>query len=186
MTRDEIEIVAIAAACAASVGLLGLLVAWRWRGVSLRWLPAGVALVAVAAVIAADIGTARAMFLSSHDYSVVLWICLAAGIVSLCFAALVGLMLVRGSRQLHEGARRFGDSGTYDADVTGPAEFTALGQQLRESSRRLAEAREREQRLEESRRELVSWVSHDLRRPVRALADPRRDARAVAADGALG
>jgi signal transduction histidine kinase len=178
VTRDEVEIVAIAAACASSVGVLGLLVAWRWRGVSLRWLPVGVALVAVAAVIAADIGTARAMFLSAHDYTVVLWICLAAGIVSLCFAALVGLMLGRGSRQLHEGARRFGESGRYDADVTGPAEFTALGEQLRESSRRLAEARERERQLEESRRELVSWVSHDLRTPLaglRAMAEALED-----------
>jgi signal transduction histidine kinase len=109
---------------------------------------------------------------------VVLWICLVAGVVSLCFAALVGLMLVRGSQQLHEGARRFGESGRYDAEVTGPAEFTALSEQLRESSRRLAAAREREQRLEESRRELVSWVSHDLRTPLaglRAMAEALED-----------
>jgi signal transduction histidine kinase len=178
MTSDQVAIIAIAAGCAASIGILGLLVAWRWRGVSLRWLPVGVALVAVAAVVAADIGTARAMFLSSHDYTVVLWICLVAGVVSLCFAALVGLMLVRGSQQLHEGARRFGESGRYDAEVTGPAEFTALSEQLRESSRRLAAAREREQRLEESRRELVSWVSHDLRTPLaglRAMAEALED-----------
>jgi signal transduction histidine kinase len=120
-------------------------------------------------MIAAVVGTARAMFISDHDYGVVLWVCLVAGIVSACFASLVGAVVVRSSRQLHEGARRFGESGRYDAEVTGPAEFAALNEELTETSRKLAEAREREQRLEDSRRELVSWVSHDLRTPLSGL-----------------
>jgi signal transduction histidine kinase len=169
MTHDQVVIVAIAAGCAASVGVAGLVLALVFRRASLRWLPAGVAVVASAAMVVAVIGTARAMFLSSHDYVVVLWVCFVAGVVSACFASLVGAVLVRSSRQLREGARRFGESGRYDADVTGPAEFTALNEELRETSRKLAEAREREQRLEESRRELVSWVSHDLRTPLAGL-----------------
>jgi signal transduction histidine kinase len=178
MSHDELVIIAIAAGCATSVGIIGLVAAWVFRGASLRWLPTGVAVVAATAVIAAMVGTARAMFISDHDYGVVLWVCLVAGIVSACFASLVGLVVVRSSRQLHEGARRLGESGRYDAEVTGPAEFTALNDQLHESSRRLAEAREREQRLEESRRELVSWVSHDLRTPLaglRAMAEALED-----------
>lgn len=169
MTHDELVIIAISAGCATAVGAVGLVAAWTFRGASLRWLPAGVAVVAAAAMIAAVVGTARAMFISDHDYVVVLWVCLVAGIVSACLASLVGAVVVRSSRQLHEGARRFGESGRYDAEVTGPAEFTALNEQLRESSRKLAEARDREQRLEESRRELVSWVSHDLRTPLAGL-----------------
>lgn len=169
MTHDELVIVAIAAGCAASVGVVGLLAAWVFRGASLRWLPLGVAVVAATAVVAAMVGTARAMFISDHDYVVVLWVCLVAGIVSACFASLVGAVVVRTSRQLHEGARRFGESGRYEAEVSGPAEFAALSDQLRESSRKLAESREREQRLEESRRELVSWVAHDLRTPLAGL-----------------
>jgi signal transduction histidine kinase len=178
MTHDEIVIVGIAAGWAAAVGVVGLALAWVFRGASLRWLPSGVAVAAAAAVIAAMVGTARAMFISDHDYVVVLWVCLVAGIISACFASLLGVVVVRSSRQLHEGARRFGESGEYDADVSGPAEFTALNEQLRESSRKLAEAREREQRLEESRRELVSWVSHDLRTPLaglRAMAEALED-----------
>jgi signal transduction histidine kinase len=178
MTHDELVIIGIAAGCATSVGVLGLIAGWTLRGASLRWLPAGVAIVASAAMIAAVVGTARAMFISEHDYTVVLWICLVAGIVSACFGSLVGAVVVRSSRQLREGARRFGESGRYDAEVTGPAEFTALNDELRETSRKLADAREREQRLEESRRELVSWVSHDLRTPLsglRAMAEALED-----------
>ncbi len=169
MTHDELVVVAIAAGCSASVGVVGLIAAWVFRGASLRWLPLGVAIVAATAVVAATVGTAHAMFISAHDYVVVLWVCLVAGIVSACFASLVGAVVVRTSRQLHEGARRFGESGRYEAEVSGPAEFAALSDQLRQSSRKLAESREREQRLEESRRELVSWVSHDLRTPLAGL-----------------
>ena len=86
MTDDQLVIIGIAAGSAASVGAIGVVVAWTLRGASLRWLPAGVALVASAAVIAAVVGTARAMFISDHDYEVVLWVCLVAGIVSAGFA----------------------------------------------------------------------------------------------------
>ena len=178
MTRDQVEVVAIAAGWATAVGLAGLAIAWVLRGRSLRWLPAGVALVAVSAVVAGMVGTARAMFLSAHDYSVVLWVCVVAGLVSLVFAMLVGTVVARWSRQLQQGARSLGESGRYDAAVGGPAEFTRLDEQLRESSRRLAESRERERRVEESRRELVAWVSHDLRTPLaglRAMAEALED-----------
>lgn len=169
MTHDQLIIIGIAAGSASAVGVIGLVAAWTFRGASLRWLPAGVAVVAAAAVTAAAVATARAMFISQHDYRVVLQVCLVAGVVSAGFATLVGSVVVRTSKQLHEGARRFGESGQYDADVTGPAEFTALNTQLHETSRSLAEARAREQRLEDSRRELVSWVSHDLRTPLAGL-----------------
>jgi signal transduction histidine kinase len=181
MTRDHVEIVMIAAGWAAVVGLAGLALAWLLRGRSLRWLPAGVALVAVAAVVAGMVGTARAMFISAHDYSVVLWVCAVAGLVSAIFAVLVGTAVVRWSRQLQQGALSLGESGRYDAEVGGPAEFTGLSEQLKESSRRLAESRERERRIEESRRELVSWVSHDLRTPLaglRAMAEALEDGMA--------
>ena len=165
-----------------SVGLAGLVAAWLLRGASLRWLPAGVAVVAVVAVVAAVIGTARAMFLSSHDYVVVLWVCLVAG---------CGLRRVRRARRccrgrLVEAAARGGASGSVSraaTTLTSAARPSSpqLSEQLHESSLKLAEAREHEQRLEESRRDLVSWVSHDLRTPLaglRAMAEALEDGMA--------
>lgn len=178
MTRDQVDIVLIAAGCSGAVGVLGIALAWLLRKGSLRWLPVGVAAVAVGAVVAGVIGTADAMFLSAHDFTVVLWVCGAAGIVSLVFSMLVGAAVVRWSAQLREGTRSFGESGEYDAAVGGPAEFAGLSDQLRETSDRLAESRQREARLEESRRDLVSWVSHDLRTPLaglRAMAEALED-----------
>jgi signal transduction histidine kinase len=52
------------------------------------------------------------------------------------------------------------------------------GRRLARASVWAAEARERERRLEESRRQLVAWVSHDLRTPlagVRAMAEALED-----------
>jgi signal transduction histidine kinase len=70
---------------------------------------------------------------------------------------------------MREDARRFGESGRFEAGSRGPAELQEISDELAVTARRLQESRLREQRLEESRRELVSWVSHDLRSPLAAM-----------------
>ncbi len=169
LSRDEVLIVLVAVGWSAAVGVVGLAVGWLMRSRSLRWLPPLVALAAVAAVVAGVVGTARAMFLSEHDFEVVLWVCVVAGVVAVTFAMASGAGLVRSSRALREEARRFGEVGEFSGSGHGPAEFQELSEELTRTSERLAEARDREVRLEESRRELVSWVSHDLRTPLAGL-----------------
>ncbi len=169
MTGDQWAVIGIAAAWSGTVGVLGLVLGWLLRHRSLRYLPAGVALVAVLAVVAGVVGTARAMFLSPHDYSVVLSVSLVAGVLAVVFSMAVGHTVVRASRSLREDARRFGDSGQFVAARRGPAEFQQLSGELARTSERLNESRAREVALEDSRRELVSWVSHDLRTPLAGL-----------------
>lgn len=169
MTRDQMVIVVTTAAWSGGVGLAGGLVLWLARRASLRWLTLGIATTAVLAVVAGTVATSRAMFLSHHDLGVVTLVAAVAGAVSLVFAFAVGSALARWSRQLREEARRFGESGAFEADPSGPAEFTALSEELRRTSERLADSRTRELALEQSRRELVSWVSHDLRTPLAGL-----------------
>jgi signal transduction histidine kinase len=166
---DQTQIVLIAAAWSGAVGLVGLVLAWFLRRRSLRWLTAVVALVAVGAVLAGMLGTARAMFLSDHDFGVVLLVSLVAGLVGVAVAMAVAGAFVTWSRSLREEARRFGDSGDFVSGTRGPAEFRDLSDELARTSERLRESRDREARLEESRRELVSWVSHDLRTPLAGL-----------------
>ena len=65
--------------------------------------------------------------------------------------------------------------------VDGPRltpEVEAVRRELHMTATALAETREREQSLERARRELVSWVSHDLRTPLaglRAMAEALED-----------
>jgi signal transduction histidine kinase len=166
---DQLAIVLIAAAWSTAAGAVALGVGWLIRHRSLGWLPPLVALAAVAAVLAGMVGTARAMFLSDHDFAVLLWVSGVAGLVALAFATALGFGLVRTSRRLREDARRFGEVGRYAGATHGPAEFQALSAELARTSDRLEEARERASRLDASRRELVSWVAHDLRTPLAGL-----------------
>ncbi len=173
-----LQVVLIAAAWSGGVGVLGLLFAWTVRHRSLRWITAAVAVVAVGAMTAGLVGTARAMFLSDHDFGVVLWVSLVAGVVALAVAMAVGEAFAHWSRSLRDDARLLGDQGQLRSSVRGPAEFQALSDELARTSRKLAESREREARLEESRRELISWVSHDLRTPLagmRAMTEALED-----------
>lgn len=166
---DQMQVVLIAAAWAGGVGVLGLGVAWLLRRLSVRWLATLVAVVAVGAVVAGMLGTARAMFLSDHDFGVVLLVALVAGVVAVAVAMAVGGAFAGWSHSLQQDARRFGDSGEFVGGSRGPAELRALSDELARTSAKLAESRAREARLEESRRELVSWVSHDLRTPLAGL-----------------
>ena len=78
--------------------------------------------------------------------------------------------MVRNARALSRAARRIGDGERVDA--VGPqsgAELTALAEELVATSAKLAESRDREHRIEESRRELVAWIAHDLRTPLAGI-----------------
>ena len=178
MSSAIVEVIAIAAAWSGAVGVCGLVVAYLARRRSLRWSFATVALIGVLGIIAGIVGTARAMFLSDHDFGVVLWVSSITGIVSLCFAFAVAGMAVRGARAVQEATRRLGQDGLYVAPDNVPLELAALSDQLGRTSSRLAESRDRERSLEASRRELVAWVSHDLRTPLaglRAMAEALED-----------
>jgi signal transduction histidine kinase len=107
-----------------------------------------------------------------------------AAVVSLATALLLGRSVVADSRALTLAARSFGDGGDFAAP-TGPAnaELAALSRELAATSAKLAESRDRERALESSRRELVAWISHDLRTPLaglRAMSEALEDG--VAAD----
>jgi signal transduction histidine kinase len=169
MTHDQLVVVLTTAAWSGGVGVAGGVVVWLGRRGSVRWLTVGVATVAVLAVLAGTLATARAMFISGHDLRVIGLVSAVAGLVALLFALAVGTALARWSRAIREGARAFGESGEYAASPGGPSEFAELSNELRRTSETLAESRDRELALEQSRRELVSWVSHDLRTPLAGL-----------------
>lgn len=169
MTADQFQIVLIAAGWSGAVGLVGLLAARLLRRRSMWWQTVGVAVVAVGAVVAGMLGTARAMFLSEHDFEVVLLVSVVAGLVGVAVAVVVGAAFRTWSRSMTEDARRFAETGEFAFRGGGPAELRAVSDELSRTSATLAESRAREARLEESRRELVSWVSHDLRTPLAGL-----------------
>ncbi|MBA2438462.1 MAG: HAMP domain-containing histidine kinase [Acidimicrobiia bacterium] len=178
MNAEQAEILLVAALSALVVGVLGLGVGYLLRHRSIRWQLGLVAVVAVLSVLAGVLAIAQRMFISAHDLEVVTLITLSAATISLVVALALGAALVRWSQSLQEEVRRVGTRPAYVAERRGPSEFQALAAELATSNERLAESRTREARLEESRRELVSWVSHDLRTPlagIRAMVEALED-----------
>ncbi len=175
---DLTEIWVISAACGLVVGALGLLAGWFLRHRTLRWQLAVVAVVTTLTVLLGVLVVSRKMLIDDHDRQVILIVTSAAAVVSLGVALVLAAALVRWSRHLREDVRRVGVGGTVSAQRRGPSEFQELSSELASANGRLAEARDREQRLEASRRELVSWVSHDLRTPlsgIRVMAEALED-----------
>lgn len=175
---DELQIVLIAAGWSGAVALLGLAGLWLARRWSLRLLVPAIAVVAVAATLAGVYGTARAMFVSQHDFTVMAWVLGTAGAITGVGAIAVGVVLSRWSRSLQGEVATFAESGHFEAPTGVPLELQDLSHELADASDRLRKARDREERLENSRRELISWVSHDLRSPLagtRAMAEALED-----------
>jgi signal transduction histidine kinase len=192
----QIQVVLIAAGCTSAVGLAGLGVVWLLRRASLRLLLQVSGAVVVLAVVAGTLGTAEAMFLSPHDLSVVVMVCMVAAVVAAGFGCLLGRQLQASSLALRQAARSLGDHDGGYRSPAGPmtAELAALSRELAKTSEKLMDSRLREQALEHSRRQLVAWVSHDLRTPLAGLhamaesledgiaADPARYHRQIRAE----
>lgn len=179
---DRLVILLVALGAGLAVGAAGLAVGWLVRRRSLRWQLGLVAVVPVLAVLLGVVAIAQLMFLSPHDLEVVMLVTVSSATISLAVAALLAEALVRWSRSLREHVRRIGGGDADDEPPEAPAELRHLADDLAVARARLEEASEREARLEDSRRELVSWVSHDLRTPlagIRAMTEALEDGMAV-------
>jgi signal transduction histidine kinase len=180
MTAAEaLELCGLAVGAAAAVSLAGAGALYLLRRRSLGTQAAAVALIAVTAVAAGAWAAASAMFVSAHDLKALGVVLVAAGIAGTASAFVLGARLGRASRDLVEVARRIGagDAGGPDKPPIS-RELATLARELEDMSTALDRARTRERTLEASRRELVAWVSHDLRSPlaaIRAMAEALED-----------
>jgi signal transduction histidine kinase len=188
--KDLLLITALTLAACVAVGLLGALLLRAIRRSSLHYQVAVATLIPVLAVAATVVINVELMFLSAHDTTVIL---LALGIALVL--AMVGAWLV--GRRFSLASRRLKDtvgllvsdsrgapapyvwaSDTHAIDHSLPAELARLEEELAETRRTLTESRQRERAAEQSRQELVSFMSHDLRTPLaglRALAEGLED-----------
>ncbi len=183
MTVDVLVTVALfALASAVVVGGLGLLALRMLSRASLVLQLMVVALAAVISVVGGMAVVASQMYVSKHDLTVFYGVAVVAGLVSLAMAAVLGRSLVREGRELRSVAASIGrGERVVAAERHSNTEFAALAGELAATGERLAESRARENRIEESRRELIAWISHDLRTPlagIRAMAEALEDGMA--------
>lgn len=189
---DLVQLVGIAFGAAAVLAVACAVILSQIRGASLRAHATVIALGSVGATGLGTIAAARAMFVSTHDLTALFVVLVAAATVGVLCAVALGARVGRASRNLGELTRRIvadgvgpGAGGTAQPVGLAPfqpapstAELDRLAAELQDMSRRLTQAHEREQALESARRELVAWVSHDLRTPlagIRAMAEALHD-----------
>ncbi len=177
--RDALKLVALGGGTALAGGLVAFSLLRRLERTSVTSQVAALTTSTLTIVALGAWVGARAMFLSSHDLRVLLVLLLAAGTVALVSSLVLGARIGRARDVLIDTTRRIGDGGTgVTTPTVGPPHMAELARELAIAGDRLAEARRREQAVDASRRELVAWISHDLRTPlsgIRAIAEALED-----------
>jgi signal transduction histidine kinase len=114
--------------------------------------------------------TARLMFINQHDLALGSLLLLFAGGISVAFGFFLSNAITQALEQLTSGAEQIsqGDFSTR-VQVKGQDEIARLGRSFNTMAERLELAAAAERSLDEARRNLVAWASHDLRTPLTSL-----------------
>lgn len=114
--------------------------------------------------------TARLMFINQHDLALGSLLLLFAGGISVAFGFFISSTITQALGNLVEGAEQLseGDFSTR-VGVNGNDEIAQLSKAFNEMAARLEQADQNERALDEARRNLVAWASHDLRTPLTSL-----------------
>ncbi|MEV0160222.1 sensor histidine kinase [Nonomuraea fuscirosea] len=160
-------VVAVTAGFGLLIALAGVWVMWRLRTRSIGVMLAVVVVVAVAATLAGVVAIIQKMIIEGEIKDFVLSVVAVGGLVGLGVAFVLAKRVVGESKRLMAAVR--------DLPFVAPQGLPA---ELQTIANTLEEAYARERALEEARRELVAWVSHDLRTPLagmRAMAEALED-----------
>jgi len=145
---------------------------------SVRGLLVLTALIPVAATVVGAAVASWQMFLSDHDLRALYVMLAVSGGVGLATAIVRGDRMAKATAAVADLARAV-DGGPVRLECRGlPDELQAVADELEGASHRLVEAAAREGAMDVSRRELVAWVSHDLRTPlagIRAMSEALED-----------
>jgi signal transduction histidine kinase len=183
---DFLIIIGLTLASCIAVGMLGFWLLHLVRYRSLRQQLTIATLLPVVAVAATVLINVQLMFLSTHDSLVILCALLTSLLLAAVGAWLVVRRVARASQRVGAGLHQLVSDSAGDgqvaaaprAEAPAPRELAQVLEDLAETRRTLAESRARQRAAEQSRQELVSFMSHDLRTPLaglRALSEGLED-----------
>lgn len=123
--------------------------------------------------------TAQLMFISQHDLILTTALLIFAGLIAIISVALLASSLIERLEQLGNAAQQVG-RGEFQTriPVDGNDELTRLAALFNTMAQMLEDVDREKRLLEQSRRDLVAWASHDLRTPlasVRAMNEAMLD-----------
>ncbi|MFF4988673.1 sensor histidine kinase [Streptosporangium saharense] len=178
MIPEMLEIVAVTAGLGLLVALTGLGVMRLLRERSIGVMLAVVAVVSVVATVGGVVAITLKMIIAGGSRDIVLSVVAVGGLVGLGVATVLARRVVAASRKLVDAVHAVPPTGEFTPPRGLPAELDTIARTLEEAYERLRLGHERERALESARRELVAWVSHDLRTPLagmRAMAEALED-----------
>jgi len=162
--------VLIALLWAAGVCAVTWLLTLALRRHSLGGLLASVVLTGTAASVGAIFGFIHAMLLPTPEQVTVIVVVAAAGVVGAIAAGAGARRLTRDREVLRTAVAELGQGLIPRHDGRRlMSQLEDVRHELSVTAQRLADSRARERSLESARRELVAWVSHDLRTPLAGL-----------------
>lgn len=151
-------------------GLATWMVTIPVRRRSLIGLLASVVLTGTAASVGAILGAAHTMLIPVMDQGAMVLVACVAAVVGTVAATASARRMAADNVRVRAAVSALGQG---QLPETGgrrmSAELQGLHEELSATARTLAQTRDRERALESSRRELVAWVSHDLRTPLAGL-----------------
>ncbi len=137
---------------------------------SLRWSMLVTVITTVILVFVNVWSTAQLMFISNHDLILTTALLIFGGLTAFVFgwfiAGSIAMKIQRISDAIEKLAK--GDLSVH-VDVSGSDEISKLGKMLNWTVNSLAEIEDEKQRTEALRRDLIAWISHDLRTPLTAV-----------------
>jgi signal transduction histidine kinase len=137
---------------------------------SLRWTLLAIILLTVLLVFLNVFVTAQLMFISAHDLVLTTGLLIFAGMIAVISALLIASSLIERIHVLGEATQRLARGELHTRlKAEGNDELAQLAALFNQMAAQL-EVIDREKRLlEQSRRDLVAWASHDLRTPLAAV-----------------
>ncbi|WP_440069632.1 sensor histidine kinase [Streptosporangium sp. OZ121] len=178
MIPEILLIVAVTAGLGLLIALAGLGTMRLLRERSIGVMLAVVVVVTVMATVGGMTALTLKMIIEGALRDIVLSVVAVSGLVGLGVATVLSRRVVAASRRLVDAVHAVPASGEFTPPEGLPAELGTIAGSLDQAYRRLRLGHERERALESARRELVAWVSHDLRTPLagmRAMAEALED-----------
>ena len=179
------DLVALAAFLLASGGVaIGLaFAAHRWprlrRATSLRTKLVVISVLTAALALATVVTTAALMFISPHDLALLVGLIAFAFGIAVCVALVASGPVVSGIVELTQGVRRLTEGDlTARVPVRSDDEMGKLAEAFNRMIEQLNASIAKQASLEQTRRELIAAVSHDLRSPlasIRAMVESLSD-----------
>jgi signal transduction histidine kinase len=168
--KELLRLLSITAVVSVAIGYFSYRLGWwSWpRSVRLT-LMIGY-LVAVGLVFLNVFVTAQLMFASKHDLTLAGILLLFAGGIALSFGYFLSANITASIREVVSGAEAIaGGDLSARVVVSGNDELAELASAFNRMATQLQEADDRQKELEQLRRDLIGWVSHDLRTPLTSM-----------------